>query len=468
MNLKTSLILSFVFLGLGMLVFYDAIKWQPERIEQANKEKLIFPFVGKRVTWIELNVPSQGQKRMAPTVNLRIRCMQKNGCSSGSDQRWAIESVPGLGGDATYIGALIGSIINVKRMEKRVKFSEELRLKQNYRLDKQNGRRITVKFTDMPEPVLIVFGGSTPIDSNYYMWTSIAPEFVEVIPHYFYRAADRDAFHWQTKALLPELTTGAATGSATGLTNKRRLRWRADNIGHWYECEPKKSFEGEGFSWRCRDRDWVSADNTMLDGLFRFVRNLRASSRAKHSPQLERQLKRKPQLELEISGEGQEFSLRFYQSAERGFWLVRSSELTWIGKVSMKDLERFQKPIQEYRRRAVISRSERDGVHKIDITRAKKLVKSITNAKEIAEILTPLSRPVVESFHRMSSPSGKAWRKKAQWQVRLYDEKSNLMRELKIWMDGEARAVLDGEEDLEVRELGKKWTKSFLSLITAA
>lgn len=455
MNLKTSLILAFVFMALGTVVFYDAIKWQPERMEAALNANLLFPYSEKKVEWLELYVPSATRERTENTVALRMVCGETAGCTSASDQKWKLDGPTEIAGDATYIGALLGSVYNVKRMDEAVQVTDPTRLQQNFQVDPEKGRRITIKFSGEEEPLTLVFGGSTPVDSNYYLWTNKNPEMVEIIPHYFYRASDRDAFHWQSKSLLPKFVQNAP--------EERRLRWRSKNIGHWYECEPRDI--GESSSWRCRDQDWVSADNTMLDGLYQFASSIRASARATASPQRERQLKRDPLLELTV-GEGKDqVELKFYQSGKNGIWLAKSSETDWLGLVSAKDFERFQKPIVDYRWRSVLSRTERDRISKVEVKKEKKLIKSITESEMLTEMLTPLSRPVVESFHQVGSPSGRNWQKHAQWQLQLFDANNNMMRELTVWTDGGARTVLDGEANSEVREVGKEWTETFLRLV---
>ncbi len=455
MNLKTSLILAFVFLGLGMVVFYDAIKWQPERMEKAERDLLIFDLAEAKVAGIDLFVPGASREQKGDTVAVSILCRDRQGCSTSSDQAWKVLGAADVPGDAAYIGSLIGSIANVKRSSEAIQVETKTRRLQNFQIDPLTGRTIQVRFADGRDPLEIVFGSKTPVDSNYYMWTNRHPESVFVVPHYFYRAIDRDAFHWQSKSLLP--------GFEVSATDDRRLRWRSKNIGQWYECFAKGSVSPP--TWRCKDRKYVYGSTTTMEALFKFVRELRITEIRAKDIQVERQLRKRPQLEIMLMQGKQEVSLSFFRSGLKGTWLVQSSAKSWLGVMKSKELERFAKPFKDYRRRQIISRMERDKIGRVEFTNGKKVILVLSDAPKIESILKPLSRPIVQSFHSLQSPVGQKWKSRANWKLRLLDQKNNLVRELSVWVEDSKKSFVNGESMEEIREIGADWTGKFLQLI---
>lgn len=455
MNLKTSLVLALVFLSLGMLVFVDAIKWQPERIETEQAKQLIFPFNDKKVEWLQVKVPGIGRLDTKEDVSLRIVCENKSGCGTGSNEAWIIDGAERIPGDSTYIGALLASVFNVKRMQETIAVSEQRRLKENYVIEKENGRSLEIKFAGDEKPLKIVFGAKSPINSNYYLWSSANPDAVELIAHYFYRAIDRDAFHWQEKTIMSPIESDSGA--------VRFLEWRVGAKKPWIRC--RSEADTEESDWLCEGETRFRASRATMAALFSYVRKIKAGGYQELTPQIERQLSLTPKLQI-IAGAGEtKTSLDFYQSSVANRWLVKTTYRDWIGTIDFKQMDRFMKPVDDYRDRTVISRDERDRVERVEIIGANDKNLKVTKSSSLDDILLPLSRPVVKEFHRLNSSKGKVWQEKAQWELQFFDSGNNLIREIRVWTEKGKNAILSGEAREEVREISKNWTEAFLALV---
>jgi hypothetical protein len=344
-SLRTTLVLMFVFMGLGSFTLFDPFGLKEKRTEKAEGAKRTLALKGAKFSTLSVK---------HGLLEVRFRCTKAEGCDFDGSALARVEAPVVDDADSSNLGSLLSAIA---AMEHSDKFSLEGSMTPGEFGLLPGAASLELVLVGKDEPLKLVFGGSTPVGPNRYFESSAQPGQVFVVPGYIADMAKKDLFHWRNKRIFPGVEG----------ENVKRLAWQGSNLSLVAE-------EADNV-WRIKEPLAVQANSIQIEGLVTTASSLAAKSlfSENHSSVEARKiLSQRPALRIQFTHGEQKEELRlFSQNAKAG---ATANELIAAagsgGPLYVVDgvpFSRFQKPLREYRERRIISERDEDSVETVAI-----------------------------------------------------------------------------------------------------
>lgn len=320
MSPKTTLALMIVTLVVGSAAIYSHFYEKENREEQELSEKKVFHFKDKKLSFLKI---------LYSDKLIELKCKQKEGCAFDGTGDWKITSPIEFAGDSSSIGSLASSILNLQLNDK-IAFEEQVS-------SEEFGFGIStmeIGLVGEEKTITLNLGDHSPVTSDIYAHTSVAPKTVYLVPAYIQEQLKKDLFHWQSKKVFSQLN----------LDDIQKFKWKGKTI---------ISFEKKQGNWMLSFPHKVKANIDVIDGLLNGLELLEAKKIQDNQASAFK--KKKPDLALTLSKESGDINISFYKVAKSGELFAVTSESKSLFSIEKTFIDRFEKKIDEYRNRKLVS-----------------------------------------------------------------------------------------------------------------
>ncbi|MCO5142823.1 MAG: DUF4340 domain-containing protein [Oligoflexia bacterium] len=386
MSPKTTLFLMLATIAIGSAAFYSHFYERERRDEQERKDKKIFLLEDKKLQSIKITESNS---------ITQLECANSEGCPFNGTGEWKIESPVKALGDSSSIGSLASSILNLQLNDK-IEFEGEI----NSNEFGFGSFQLEIKLMGQEQPIVVTFGEASPVTSDIYLQTSTQPKTVYLVPSFLKEQLKKDLFHWQNKKIIPEMKSDSI----------QKISW----IG-----KVSFSFEQSDGEWLITKPAKLLANVEMIDGLANGIALLEAKKiQINQAASLKN---KKPDLKIILtSDEKKSASLSFFIVPKTSEVLVINEESKDLFSIEKSFLERFEKPIDEYRSRKLVSAKNFSLLDKVVFTFPKEKSEAVFDYKDskwhfngttadefslerVENIINQLIESDIKSFHKIGA-----------------------------------------------------------------
>jgi hypothetical protein len=309
MNLKTSLVLMFLFMGLGSVAFFDPFRLE-EKKSREEEEKQLLPIKEKVVNEISI-------KNGARSV--KIACAAAEGCKLDGEANWKVTEPVADTGDTSAITTLANAVVNLRSIEK-VPLDAPMDPKE---FGFEQGKP-TLEIRTKDGIFQLETGAPTAVGPNIYVRKPGENQMVYVVAAYFPQMLDKDVFHWRNKRIFPGLEAEKVS----------ELGWKGREVS----LKARK----ENGKWQIESPIKAPANFVMLEGLASTLAYVTAQGILEKGAG-------KPELEIEFSGG--KIALAPKPGPAKGARELVASANGKFFLVDAAPFDRFRKGMLEYRER---------------------------------------------------------------------------------------------------------------------
>lgn len=388
MGLKTSLALMLAFIVLGTFALFDPLHTRDKA--ELKKEQ------DSRVFWLKDKLLEK-MKIHAGKTEVELVCAKPAGCTFDGTSDWLVTQPVQEKADPASVGALTGSIMSLTQTEK---FELDAGTDpKEYGFDAPSAElEFQVKGDAVPYALKV--GSAKAIGSSAYIQTNRSPNTVFMVANYFPAMLQKDLFHWRNKRIFPESASGDVSA----------IEW-IDKTGQKFSAAKKDNV------WRLESPVFAPANSILVEGLATTLVYLDMKgvfSESRSGVPAKKALSGKPAWKLAFANAKGEWSRVAVYSVtkEKGgteFVVDKAGEprlLTIDGLV----LERFNKPLIEYRERRLIVGDELSGATEVALIFPKEKKEIVLKPEAQTWVYTSgdkpteaLSRDRIDSFLRVLS-----------------------------------------------------------------
>jgi len=344
-NLKTSFILTILFLLLGTFALFDPLRLKEKKEEQKSKDTKALWLKDAKIEWFALN---------ANNIRVMLECEISDGCNFDGQGKWKTIEPAKDKGDAANIGAFLSAMKNLTPVEQvDIEASESL---TEYGLDKPNAM-VEFKLKGSSNIDYIKLGNASVIGSNVYAYTSMSPQKIFLVASNFSEQMKKDFFHWRNKKFFPTLEANEV----------KVLSWR----------NKKKNifeFEHQGENWFFKKPIQAKTNQQIIDGLLNTILYLQVEKIAfddKTSIDAKKILQQEPILQVFLESE-KKSELIFYkknkkESGVKEQYYAVSPERNNIALVDAAALDRFNRDLIAFRDRKILSLEEKNSIEQLEL-----------------------------------------------------------------------------------------------------
>jgi hypothetical protein len=317
MNLRTTLVLMILFMGLGSIAFFDPFRLEEKKNREEDAEKQVFSIQEKVVQEISIRNGAR---------SVKLACAAAEGCKLDGEASWKVIEPVQDEGDASAIATLANAVVNLRTIEK-VPLDAPMDPKE---FGFEQGRP-ALEMKTKEGVFRLETGSPTAVGPNVYLRVPGETQTLYIVAAYFPQMLDKEVFHWRNKRLFPGLESEKIAA----------ISWK----GRETSLEARK----EKGKWRIESPIQAPANFIMMEGLASTLAYTSAKAILTKAPG-------KPELEIEFSGGKIALSPR--KDAPKG-----SRELVAAvgGKYFVVDaapFDRFRKGMLEYRERRLFPEVE--------------------------------------------------------------------------------------------------------------
>lgn len=428
MGLKTSLILAIIFIVLGSFAFFDPLGHERAKEEKEEREGKVFWLKDKLATKLRVRTKD---------LDVVMECAKPTGCPFDPTGDWKLTAPIEDRADPATAGSLAGSLLNLTVNEK-IPLEDGVDPKE-FGFDPP-AAEVEAWVAGENEPYNLKIGTAKPVGPAAYVQTNRDPNAVFMVGNYFPPMVQKDLFHWRNKRIFPEVT--------------------GDQI-QAIEWEPAKGqkilAEKSGSEWMLKNPD-LPANATALEGLTSTLVYLDMKgvfSESRSSPEARKILAGKPEWSLgfrtqpkgeagsqpkgeagsQAAGENWQ-RIKLYASGKKGGkeYVVEKPGENRLLLVEGLPIERFRKPLIEFRERHLIVGDELSGATEIALRFPREKKEIVMKPEKDSWVYLsgekpaePLSRDRIDSFFRtLSAVEAESFVKAAQSKdpvIALFDQR---------------------------------------------
>lgn len=311
MNLKTSLVLMILFMGLGSIAFFDPFRLEEKKSRQEEEEKQFFLIKEKVVHEISIQNGAR---------SVKLACAAAEGCKLDGEASWKVIAPVEDAGDTSAITTLANAVVNLRSIEK-VPLDAPMDPKE---FGFEQGKP-TLEIRTKDGIYQIETGAPSAVGPNVYVRKPGDNKTVYVVAAYFPQMLDKEVFFWRNKRIFPGLEAEKVS----------ELAWKGKEIS----LKAKK----ENGQWRIEAPLQAPANFVMMEGL--------ASTLAYSSAKgiWEKPVNAQPSLTIEFNGGRLDLLPHPMPGLGSRDILARAGGKIFV--VDATPFDRFRKGLLEYRDR---------------------------------------------------------------------------------------------------------------------
>ncbi len=314
MSAKTTFVLMIVFMVVGSFAFFDPFGWEAKKEEKEEREKYVYWLKDKKLT--SLSIEKDGQ-------TILLSCKKAEGCPFDGTGDWQMKSPVEDLADPAAVGSLASAVLNMTFLDQ-VDFAPGELKAQEFGLGKA---KVLVQLQGEAKPKTLILGGAAPAGPNVYIQDAEQPNRLYVVASFFSQMLEKDLFHWRNKRIFPDLESDqieelSFSGKISVAGKKQDSKWNL--------VSPLQA-PGNRIQW---------------EGLVSTVVYLNAKSLHSLSGNLG-----KPELTIRLKVKAGAREIQFFpkKGSQSGEWIAVEGKRSFV--VESYPLERFRKPLIEYRER---------------------------------------------------------------------------------------------------------------------
>ncbi|MGZ3693055.1 MAG: DUF4340 domain-containing protein, partial [Bdellovibrionota bacterium] len=387
----TSFVLMILFIVLGTFAFFDPTHSKDKAELKRDKESHVF--------WLKDRL-LESMKIKSGKTEVELECALKEGCPFNGQGDWLLTKPLKDKADPANVGGLAGGVFNLVQTDK-IALEAGVDPKE-FGFDHPVAE-LEFKLKGESASYSLKVGSAKSVGPTAYVETSSTPNTVFMVANYFPAMMQKDVFFWRNKRVFPEMTGDMVN----------RLKWAGAN-----GAEISATKFPPGNEWILESPIKAAANTTMLEGLVTSLVYLDMKSvfsETQNTAEAKKILASKSAWKLSFQNKKGEWSfvtLFANPKAAKGapeFIVLKPGEPRLL-LIDGLVVERFNKPLIEYRDRRVITGPELSGASEITL-RFPKEKKEITlkpdsqtwvyaSGDKPAEVL---SRDRIDSFLRVLS-----------------------------------------------------------------
>lgn len=326
MSLRTTFVLMIVFMVVGSFAFFDPFGWEAKKEEKEEREQYVYWLKDKKVS--SFSIEKEGQ-------TILLTCKRVEGCPFDGTGDWEMKTPVVDLADPAAVGSLASAVLNMTFVDK-VDFGPGELQAQEFGLGKA---KVLVQVQGEAKPRTLILGGSAPAGPNVYIQDAEQPNRLYVVASFFAQMLEKDLFHWRNKRIFPEIESDQVEElSFTGkiAVNGQKLD------GKWKLLSPVQT-PGNQIQW----------EGLVSTVVYLNAKALHTVSGSLGKPELVVRLKAKGNTakDPKAAASNGVREIQFFpkKNSQNGEWIAVEGQRSFV--VESYPLERFRKPLIEYRER---------------------------------------------------------------------------------------------------------------------